>query len=278
MHSATGLRAWNTGRYGTLDLTDGGTITDDTLSYDVFTHGEALRRSRGADPLGPLRARRVLATGHSQSAGRLRTYYNSVHPLAGVFDGFVLHGIFGDTTVRTDIRTPVSKLQIGDRRARVLRADDAPARHALGAYVGGGRDHARRLEARDRARDTAHPRYRLAARGLPAQRADAVRRADLLARAVLRGCRTWRTTGSTGAPVKGSSLERPPLQLAATTPPTAVRDADGNALGGIRLPRFAVPVATDSGSNTGPGFCFLHGVHLPQSAERLAQLYRGEAN
>jgi hypothetical protein len=32
---------------------------------------------------------RVIAAGASQSGGRLSTYYNAVHPLAGVFDGFL---------------------------------------------------------------------------------------------------------------------------------------------------------------------------------------------
>ena len=34
----------------------------------------------------------MIATGHSQSAGRLRTYYNAVQPLSSVLDAVVLHG------------------------------------------------------------------------------------------------------------------------------------------------------------------------------------------
>ena len=41
VHSPTGLRAWSPERYGTLDLTDGGTVTDDTLSWDVFSQAVA---------------------------------------------------------------------------------------------------------------------------------------------------------------------------------------------------------------------------------------------
>ena len=39
-----GLTAWSPTRYGTLDVTDNGTITDDSLSYDIFSqaaHGPA---------------------------------------------------------------------------------------------------------------------------------------------------------------------------------------------------------------------------------------------
>jgi Alpha/beta hydrolase domain len=31
------LKQWSPGRYGTLNVSDGGTITDDALSYDIFT-------------------------------------------------------------------------------------------------------------------------------------------------------------------------------------------------------------------------------------------------
>ena len=35
---------------------------------------------------------RVIASGHSQSAGRLATYFNAVHPLTPVYDAVLLHG------------------------------------------------------------------------------------------------------------------------------------------------------------------------------------------
>jgi hypothetical protein len=47
-----------------------------------------------------------------------------------------------------------------------------------------------------------------------------------------------------------------------------VRDTDGNALGGIRLPQHAVPTATNTRE-----FCGLAGAHIPFSAARLRQLY-----
>ena len=51
--------------------------------------------------------------------------------------------------------------------------------------------------------------------------------------------------------------------LVSGNPPAVARDARANALGGIRLATFAVPVATDQGPNSGPGTCFLNGVHIP---------------
>src|SRR4051812_3246521 len=83
VHSATGLKLWSPTRYGALDLTVGNTINDDSLSYDVFSQAvKAVRAPAGLDPLGALPAPEyVVATGHSQSATRLRTYYNSILPL-----------------------------------------------------------------------------------------------------------------------------------------------------------------------------------------------------
>jgi hypothetical protein len=108
VHSPTGLRAWNPRRYGSLDLTDGGKVTDDSLSYDVFSQAaQALRAPRGADPLGGLKVRTLIATGQSQSASRLATYANSVHPIAPVYDAISI--VDGGVQIRTDLTTKVFK-------------------------------------------------------------------------------------------------------------------------------------------------------------------------
>jgi enterochelin esterase-like enzyme len=277
VHSPTGLRAWNPGRYGTLDLTDGRAIQDDTLSFDVFTQaGEALEDPRGADPLGGLRPRRLIATGHSQSATRLRTYYNSIHPLARVYDGFVLHGVFGDTHVRTDLRTPVWKLQ--------------SETDAIGFFGPTTRQPDTRYVRTWEVAGTTHGDWKLVIEHGPLRIRDIGAPPDdyppsgptLCAGPTFSRIPFYLVQGAAYDWLDrwvGRGIQPPhaePIQLAPTNPPAAVRDADGNALGGIRLPQFAVPVATDSGSNTGPGFCFLHGIHRPFTAERLAQLYTSD--
>jgi hypothetical protein len=71
----TGLKAWSPTRYGTLDVTQGGTILDDALSFDIFSQAaQAVRSSTGVDPMGGLRVERVIAMGWSQSAARVNTY------------------------------------------------------------------------------------------------------------------------------------------------------------------------------------------------------------
>lgn len=65
----------------------------DSFSYDIFSQGaQAVRNPQGMDPLGGLQVERMIAVGQSQSAGRLATYYNAVHPTIDLFDGFVIHG------------------------------------------------------------------------------------------------------------------------------------------------------------------------------------------
>jgi hypothetical protein len=69
-----GLKNWSPLRYGSLDVTKGGTITDDALSYDIYAQAmQAIRHPAGVSPLGTLVAQRVLAIGASQSASRCRS-------------------------------------------------------------------------------------------------------------------------------------------------------------------------------------------------------------
>ena len=83
-----------------LDVTAGGTITDDSLSYDIFSQAGQAIRSR-PELLGGLPPLMLLAVGASQSASRLTPYYNSVQPLHSVYDGFLLH--VGGGPFRTDV-------------------------------------------------------------------------------------------------------------------------------------------------------------------------------
>jgi hypothetical protein len=77
----------------------------------------------------------------------------------------------------------------------------------------------------------------------------------------------------------------PPIQV--TGPSTSpagtwsiVRDGDGFAVGGIRLPAVAAPTALNNGENqptslANPlnGFCVLYGTHRPYDSSKLPSLY-----
>jgi hypothetical protein len=103
------LKEWSPGRYGTLDVSRGGTIIGDALSYDVFSAAALAIRGQGSrDVMGGLRVQRLIATGHSQSAGRLYTYFHSVHPLTSkLYDAVLLHG--GGGRVSPDLNVKVFK-------------------------------------------------------------------------------------------------------------------------------------------------------------------------
>ena len=62
-----GLTVWSPTRYGTLDVTAGGTITDDSLSYDIFSQCLTTNR-QGCIGFGLLSLRGAEA---KQSAARL---------------------------------------------------------------------------------------------------------------------------------------------------------------------------------------------------------------
>ena len=87
------LKAWETGttaRYAGL------AHPGDAFSYDMYTQaGRAIRTPAAGDPqpLGPLTGsvKALLADGESQSGFRMITYFNAIHPLAKVYDGFLVH-------------------------------------------------------------------------------------------------------------------------------------------------------------------------------------------
>src|SRR2546427_9043903 len=80
------LKPVNPARYGSLHH------PGDSFSYDILSQaGQAIRHPSGPMPLGDLRVKRMIAAGESQSAFRLVTYIDAIHPLARVFDGYLVH-------------------------------------------------------------------------------------------------------------------------------------------------------------------------------------------
>ena len=81
-----GVRGSNPERYGSLHH------PGDLYSFDVFSQTgiAAAGRAKGPKPLGGLTPKHVIAVGKSQSAFRLVSYVDGVHPLAPVYDGFLI--------------------------------------------------------------------------------------------------------------------------------------------------------------------------------------------
>jgi hypothetical protein len=264
----TGLRDWSPGRYGTLDVTDGGTILNDALSYDIFSQaGQALAHPVGVDPLAGLVPERILASGASQSASRLTTYYNSIHPLAGLFDGFFL--LVGGSGVRTDLGTPVFKVQSETEAAFAaagfgsFQADSDIHR----TWQVAGAAHADRTFLENVVANATRDSIPTTPPGLCAFPEGSELRFDHVVSAAHDHLVRWMRDG-TPPPTA------PRIETVSPTPPTVIaRDALGLAKGGIRIADIAVPTALNTGSNSGPAFCLLFGTHVPFDAATLDALY-----
>ena len=264
------MRDWSPTRYGSLDVTVGGTIENDALSYDILTAmGSVVRKPGEVDPLGGLEVERLFATGHSQSASRLAVYLNSVHPRAPVFDAVVVHG--GGGRIRDDQDVKIWKL-MAETDMRRRAGNRQPDTDTFRQWEVAGSSHVDVFYGQERAkaiaasegRDPAEAQMRDLACDRPVYSRVPFRHVmhtafDQLVR--------WVDDGV--APATAPSIE------AAVTGSETVfaRDEAGNALGGIRLAAHAVPTATNTGINTGSGFCRLYGSNEPFDAATLAKLY-----
>jgi hypothetical protein len=284
------LKVWNKDRYGSLDVTDDGTIRNDALSYDIVADaGRAARNPHGADILGGLKPQRVFATGHTQSSVRLASYVNSVHPLDPVFDAVILHG--GGSKIRTDLNIKVWKLNsetdviIG--QAAVRQPDTANFRiweiagdsHVDTQFIASRAKLASRdgnpiapgftPGQRGGGANSSAPAPQLAASGNPC---DQPTYSDVpfyqVMAAALDHLVAWVNDGKVPPAA-------PPIDITSAGPPAVMaRDVNGNSSGGgIRLAGIAVPIAVNTGQNTGPGFCWLYGSHVDFDRAKLASLY-----
>jgi len=283
------LKAVNPVRYAPL------THPGDSFSYDMFSQAaEAIRHPNGPAPLGDLRPQRVIAIGESQSAFRLVTYINAVHPIAPVYDGFLVHSRGGGAAplsqppqppiavttasfIRDDLDVPVLILatetdlvtlgffaarQPDSRQVRTWEMAGTAHDDAYGLSVGPG-------DPGPAATDTTYLPPVTSIFGIFT--CDAPINAGpqhYIASAALWRLNRWARTG------RAHGASAPQLRVTAGDPPTIERDGFGNAIGGIRTPQVDVPVATLSGlGQTGAAFCGLFGTTVPFDAATLAGLY-----
>lgn len=282
IHSPTGLKAWNPARYGSLDVTREGKFVNNELSVAVFSQiAQALKDPSGTALLGNLKVKNVIATGQSASAVQLTMYYNSIHPLDSVVDGFVLHGPVVGGPVRTDLRTPVWKLLAETDVIRGQAAIRQPDSDYFRTWEVAGASHLdwfsgsahEQLRARDLApgnSSQAEPCERPGRSRVPAY---------LVQDAVYDWMKQW-VEGKTRPPhaprITMSSIGKAGNDQEARFS-VAARDEHGNALGGIRLAQFAVPTARNTGLNEGQAFCRMYGSHEPFDAATITRLYPSRA-
>lgn len=285
-----GLKAWDPERYGSLSH------PGDSYSFDIFTQAAKVAADpetrKGADPLGGLQVRKIVALGASQSASRLVTYANAIQPLERALDAIVATVSFGvgapladriyenvneveytatgmrnigvpPTRVRDDLTTPV---MIVNSETEVLpsyyvRQPDsdyfrlwevAGATHAPGTM----REQRIKLLERD-----GLPNFLAALPFAPSQ-------IDIVAitAAAIHHVHRWMSDG-TPPPIM-------PRIAVAGDPPHILQDRFGIALGGIRLPDVAAPIAVNtSQSENMTGFSGLAGRSTPLSEQQLNDLY-----
>lgn len=272
-----GLKSWDPERYGTL------VHPGDSFSYNIFTQvGLSLKNTSGVSLLGPLRARRVIADGESQSAARMVTYVNAVQRSARVFDGVLIHSRSARSAplsqapladiatpnpvlIRTDLGTPVLVVQSEtDVPGSVdARQPDSPM---FRQWEIAGTAHVDQYMS-----DVSNPitkRDLPAFPGFPCDKPYNSGPHHWVLQSAIRALDQWMTSGTPPPSAR-------PIDTRAGSPITIARDTHGNALGGIRTPHLDVPVATLSGAgNTPAGLCSLFGTTTPFDTDALNALYQ----
>jgi len=261
-----GLTAWSPARYGTLDVTDGGTVTNDSLSYDIFSQaGQAVRNPTGAgvDMLAGLQPQLVIAVGGSQSSQRLTPYYNSIHPLHRVYDGF-LPSILGGP-YRTDVGTKLLRVNTEREIVSGEAARRQPDSDVFRSWEIAGASHVDYWLMMYRwqlvARDTLAP-FDFGCTRPPMSHVNN----KYVLNSAYDHLITWIKQG-VAPPIAE------PILVTSISPLVIPRDANGLVFGGIRLAAVEVPTATNTGSNGTSSFCILYGSHEPFSRAKLDALY-----
>jgi hypothetical protein len=283
------LQQWSPGRYGALSVAASNvdpatgaeidparfpSIGGDVLAWDVFSQVGASLASRGSPILGGLRVRKLIASGESQSASRLTSYYNSIQPLHRVYDGFLLYDRGGP--VRSDLGTKL--VGIGTEftisfTGRSAAPDTADHRW----WEIAGASHVSLAEMTYVDATVVRDGALRAPDGTVLSLSDAVNggvcgvtpiwsrvpNADIL-KAGLKALDGWMAGAAAPAGVPRLVLDGQGRLL---------RDADGRVQGGVRTAAYEAPIATNVGVNTGGGFCALAGYHLDFAPAALCARY-----
>jgi hypothetical protein len=272
-------------RYGSL------VHPGDSFSYDIFSQAGQALRALPELLLGGLTPQALIAAGESQSAFRMVDYVNAVHPIAAIYDGFLIHsrsGSFGaplsespqpvtpapgSARIRADIDVPVLTLQTETDMTLLgsvfARQDDTDL---IRLWEVAGSAHA----------DT----YTLVTGMSDLCRDPSV--ADVILTNSPLGLLTCQADVNS-APfhfvlnTAFSALNRwvrwgtpPPIapRIEVTASLAIVRDAYGNAIGGIRMPQLDVPIASYSGGGNGGSLaCLIFGTTSLFDEATLQALY-----
>jgi hypothetical protein len=273
----------------------------DSYSYDMFSQAGQAVRTDWQQVLGGLHPAHVLAVGESQSAARLVTYIDGVHPHAHVYEGFLVHsrGANGaplsqspqadvpaatPTKIRNDLHEPVlvfqteSDVAFSNLLARQPDTDRFRTWEVAGTShydyyglsvgptdIGDGEGAVANLAGMQNPPTSPIPG--LFDCSLPINTGGA----HWVLNAAVQKLQRWVAKGE-APPIA------PRLAVVSTSPVVFALDANGNAIGGVRTPQVDAPIAALGGTaNSGTGslgvFCRLFGTTVPFDAAHLAALY-----
>ncbi|MET0627673.1 MAG: alpha/beta hydrolase domain-containing protein [Acidimicrobiia bacterium] len=277
-----GLPAWDPARYGTLSH------PGDAYCFDMYAQiGRAIsgRRAGGPDPMHGLVPSKIIAMGGSQSAACLAGYLGVAHAHDRLFDGFLLEvhwgnsmwphhsktvvlpggDIVGTYQVRDDLGVPIFVVNSETEAWSVfpVRQPDTDT-YRFWEVAGGTHGGNRPVDALAEimARDGVETLGMLDSAGRNTIDWSCVQSA------ALRAMTAWVTEGTPPPTFPLIELVEGPLL------DSVVRDANGNAKGGVRIPEMEAPIAAQWGVNSTPDMLAkLSGERHPFSEEQLRALY-----
>jgi hypothetical protein len=261
----------------------------DDYSYDIFSQAaQAIRRPDGPNPLGGLHPKVLIATGESQSAFRMVTYVDAIATTAHLFDGYLIHsrGPNGAALssapgaapmpkvvhIRADLGKPVLQLQT---ETDLFGLGFYPARQPdtteLRTWEMAGTSHA----------DQSTLDYGIASGAVwaPGEKAPDFTSLCGTINDGPQGFIERKAVASLDAWVRGGAPPATSPTFVVTGGTEIARDAQGNAVGGIRTPAVDVPVSTLTGvaNPKASVICSLFGQTTPLPAATLAALYPSHA-
>ncbi len=291
---AGGIKGADPARYGSLEH------PGDSYSYSIFEQAGAAVHRDAATVLGGLTPGRVLALGESQSAFRLVSYIDALQPQSnGVYDGYFVYSRGGSgaplsqapqpaidpptpTIIRTDLDVPV---MMYETEADVLVLGYLPARQPPTPFIRewevAGTAHYDTYGLVESMTDTGNGAADVATFDTMVHPVSSFDNGVISCPVPFNaGAHTYELRAAVVALDNWVMTGRPPPQsprLDVASPTSYATDENGEALGGVRTPQVAAPVAVVNGtgdtSSAGGGFCGIFGATIPFSPEKLAQLY-----
>ncbi len=287
--SPMAIKTWDPVRYAPLSH------PGDAYEFDIMSlAARALFAHDGPAPLGDLVPQRVIAAGQSQSAALLISYANRVHSDHQVFDGFFIHSYPGPISADVDVpvlmflteaemeglTSPQSQAtsQGGNELqdtisglpglgiTRIPNSEPpSPDANNLRVWEIAGASHFDQqgmyYSFAASSEDSSAPFEEPFLFEIPVLCGQPMNQLAMErpTRAALHALNAWMLTGHPPATVP--RIER-------NEDGSVVRDADGLAQGGLRVPPMLVPVGVNTGHD-----CILFGSYTPYSDDKIRNLY-----